>query len=106
MKAKFVQDGTYIDYTPEADVAPGDVVVIGKIAGVANHPIKAGEIGAVAIEGVFEIEKGAGAIDAGTVVYWNADDLVATADAEGNTEIGKAVAAAAENDTAVRVKLG
>ena len=44
MKARYVQRGDAIDYTPMEDVAAGDVVVLsGKLVGVAKLDIKAGD---------------------------------------------------------------
>ena len=42
MKAIFVYEGKSIDYVPAADVAAGDVVVIGDIVGVAQFDIPEG----------------------------------------------------------------
>lgn len=106
MKARFVQDGKYLDYTPEAAVEAGDVVIVGSIVGVANRPIPAGETGAIATEGVFEFEKDESAVTAGATVYYDATAGKATATATSNTALGAAVAAAATTDAYIRVKLG
>lgn len=112
MKAKFVQDGKYIDYTASADISAGDVVVIGALVGVANGAIASGKTGAIATEGVFEVEKDDAAISAGAVVYWTGSKATASADngASGDSQVsyvvmGKAVAAADANDASVRVML-
>ena len=61
MKARYVQRGDAIDYTPMEDVAAGDVVVLsGKLVGVAKLDIKAGELGALALVGVYEFAKAEG----------------------------------------------
>ena len=58
MDARYVQRGDAIDYTPTADVAAGDVVVLSnKLVGVAKLDIKAGELGALALTGVYEMAK-------------------------------------------------
>lgn len=106
MKARFVQEGKYIDYTASSDIAAGDVVVIGGIVGVANGAIATGTTGAVAVYGVYEVEKDSNAITAGATVYWNSENGKASASSSGNTAMGKAVAAAGDSDTFVRVKLG
>jgi predicted RecA/RadA family phage recombinase len=101
--ATFIQDGDAVDYTPGADVAAGEVVVQGDLVGVAKTPIAAGTLGSLATRGVFDFPKaGAGAIASGAVLYWDATNGVATTTASGNKRIGKAVAAAAAADTAVR----
>ena len=106
MTARFVQDGKYIDHTPKSAVEAGDVVVIGSIAGVANRPIPAGETGAIATEGVFEIEKDATDITAGALVYYDTSAKKATTTKGSNAVLGISVAAAGTGETLVRVKIG
>lgn len=106
MKAKFLYDGNSIDYIPAADVAAGDVVVIGDIVGVAPFDIPAGALGAVALTGVWETVKDAAAITMGAKVYWNATDGKATATAGSNKLLGYAVAAAAADGETVQVRIG
>lgn len=108
--AKYIQTGDAVDYTPSADVNAGDVVVQGDLVGVAKLDIKSGKLGALAVSGVFDFPKTAGAgtaIAAGTTVHWDATDAVAKADSEtgANKEIGKTVKAAADGDALVRVRL-
>ena len=55
MNARYVQRGDSIDYIPEADVAAGDIVKVGSLVGVAKLDIKAGELGALAVVGVYEL---------------------------------------------------
>ena len=53
MKARYVQRGDSIDYTPMEDVAAGDVVILsGKLVGVAKLDIKQAELGALALTGI------------------------------------------------------
>ncbi len=109
-QATFVSEGIAVDYTPTADVTVGDVIVQGDLVGVARTDIKANELGALAVEGIFDIAKTTGvgtAINAGSVVYWdNTNKVATTSDGAGaNKQIGKAVAAAGDNDATVRVKL-
>jgi predicted RecA/RadA family phage recombinase len=107
-QAVFVHAGASIDYTPAADVAAGDVVVQGDLVGVAKLDIKAGQLGALAVEGVFDFAKATGAgtaIAVGAVVYWNDSANQATTTATGNKLIGKCIKAAGDNDASVRVKL-
>jgi predicted RecA/RadA family phage recombinase len=108
--ATFVQDGAAIDYTPGANVAAGDVVVQGELVGIAKTPIAANALGALAVDGVFDLPKATGggsAITAGAVVYWDAGNAQATtsAAAGANKLLGKTIAAAADADTTVRVRL-
>jgi predicted RecA/RadA family phage recombinase len=106
--AIYVQDDDYVDYTPTADVASGDVVVQGDLVGVARKPIPAGTLGALAVEGVFDFAKATGGgsgFAAGTKVYFDATNKVATATVGSNKYLGKTVRAAADADTTVRVAL-
>ena len=108
--ATFIHDGNAIDYTPGSAVAAGDVVVQGDLVGVAKQPIAADALGALAVRGVFDFPKATGggsAITAGAKVYWDAGDSEAKEDAESgaNKYLGKVVAAAADADTTVRVRM-
>ncbi|MGE3803913.1 MAG: DUF2190 family protein [Gemmataceae bacterium] len=106
-QAVFVHEGASIDYTPAADVAAGEVVVQGDLVGVAKLDIKAGRLGALAVEGIFDFAKATGsAIAVGTTLYWDDPaDLVSTSSGGGKKQIGKAVLAATATDVTVRVKL-
>jgi predicted RecA/RadA family phage recombinase len=108
--AKFVQEGGSIDYTPGADVLVGAVVVQADLIGVTQAPIKGGQLGSLAVTGVFDFNKAGGAgsaIPAGTLTYWDAAAQNATknAAAGANKLIGKAVKATVDADTIVRVRL-
>lgn len=108
--AVFVQEGASIDYTPVAAVAAGDVVVQGDLVGIAKLDILADTLGALAVEGVFDVPKATGvstAIAAGKTVYWDVADVEAKEDSEAgaNELLGKTILAATDNDTTVRVRL-
>lgn len=103
MKAIYVQPGNAIDYTPTADVAAGDVVVLGTIVGVASYDIAANTLGALNVTGVFDMPKASGAITAGAAVYWDASNKNITTTANSNTKAGVAVAGAATGDVVARV---
>jgi len=108
MDARYVQRGDAIDHTPEADVAAGDIVVLaGKLVGVAKLDIKAGELGALALTGVYEVAKTSGtAFAAGAEVGWSPATKKAVApDADGAAKLGHAVAAAGAADALVYVRL-
>lgn len=106
MQATFVSEGEFIDYTPGADVAAGDVVVQGDLIGVASRPIPANTPGALAVQGVFDFAKLAALVlGAGVIVYWDDAANVATNVAAGNKQLGKTVKAAAAADATVRVRM-
>ena len=108
MDARFIQRGDAIDYTPLADIAAGDIVILsGKLAGIAKLDIKAGELGALALTGVYEVAKSSGiAFAAGMEVGWSAADRKAVAaGASGSVKIGHAVALTGASDATVLVRL-
>lgn len=106
--ASFVQNGDSINHTPTSAVSAGDVVVVGNIIGVALEDIAANVQGSIKVSGVFTFPKAATyPIVAGGTVYWDAASAQATWTTDSNTNqlLGKAVAAAAETDTTVIVRL-
>ena len=106
MNARYVQRGESIDFTPTADVAAGDIVKLGNLVGVAKLDIKAGELGALALCGVYEIATGGTAVGAGAVVSVDpATGKVCAEGASGAVKFGHAVAAAAATDAFVHVRL-
>lgn len=108
MIAVYVQDDEAVDFTPNADVLPGDVIVQGDLIGIAVRGISANTPGALLVEGIFDVPKTAGGgtgIASGTKVYWDATNKVATATAGTNRFLGKTTTAAADADTTVRVRL-
>ncbi len=114
IQATYIQKGDSIDYTPSAAVAAGDVIVQGSVVAVAKAPIEASTIGAVAVIGVFDVEKSTAAITAGAKIYWDADGSpyggtvsngCADATSTNDPVMGFAVEAAAISNTTVRVLL-
>ena len=106
MDARYVQRGDAIDYTPEAAVNAGDIVILGKLVGIAKLDIAAGELGALAVTGVYEIAKGGTAFAAGSLVAWNPTTRQAVAGGtSGATNIGHCVALASATEPTVFVRL-
>ena len=108
MDARYVQRGDAIDHTPMADVAAGDIVVLAnKVVGVAKLDIKAGELGALALTGVYEMTKAAGvAFALGSEVAWDRTNKKAVAPGtSGYAKIGHAVALTGAYDATVFVRL-
>jgi predicted RecA/RadA family phage recombinase len=106
--AQFIQAGKSVDYTPAVAVDAGDVVVQGELVGVATRDIAADALGALAVEGVFDVDKDTGsgtAITAGADIYWDSGNEVATTTVGSNKYMGKAVEAADDDDEKVRVRL-
>lgn len=101
-KAIFYSKGEAIDYRPETAVAAGEIVVQGKLVGIARLDIPAGTLGSLAVCGVFKVTKGSTTtFAAGAEVYFDGE----VAAASGDTKIGLAVADAAAGDSYVRVLL-
>ena len=106
MIAKYVHDGLAIDYTPAADVAAGDIVATGSLIGVARLDIKAHELGALAMTGVYDVAKADSATFAlGAPVYWDADTNKACT-TSSKPKLGIAIVAAQSADAIVRVRIG
>ena len=102
----FIHDGGSIDHIPVADVQPGDVVVQGELVGVAKLGIKAGMLGALAVQGVFDFpvpDTAGWAV--GDFAYWDDAADQATKTATGNKPIGKAVGIRPGSVPYVRVRL-
>ena len=78
MIARYVQKGESIDYRPETDVRAKTIVPFPGFVGITRLGIRAGELGALAVTGVFESPKAAEAIDVGEAVYYDAENGVAT----------------------------
>ena len=106
MNARYVQRGESIDFVPENDVAAGDIVKLGKLVGVAKLDIKAGELGALATVGVYEIGSGGTVIGVGDVVSVDPATGRACAEgAEGSVRFGHALTKAGPTDSFVCVRL-
>ncbi len=104
--ASFVQEGAAVDYTPESNVAAGTVVVQGDLVGITKRDIKAGDLGSLSVEGVFDVDKDPTAtIAVGAKLYWDATNSQAVTSATGNKLLGKAVAAAGTGTSTVRTRL-
>ena len=111
MEAVFVQDGDQIDYTAKVNVAVGEVVVENELIGVTREPLVADQVGSLAVEGVFEVQKEAGVGEAfgfGDLVYWNdTTKFAVTTDGGGSNKLlGKAVLSSQDEMTSVRVRIG
>ena len=106
MKARYIQRGESIDYIPAEAVAAGDIVKLGNLVGVAKLDINPGELGALALVGVYEIATSGTAIEAGALVFVDpSTGKVCAESASGAVKFGHAVAAAAATDTLVNIRL-
>ena len=78
MIARYVQKGEAIDYRPSENVPAGTIVPFAGFVGITRLDIRAGELGALAVTGVFESPKADESIDVGEAVYYDATNGVAT----------------------------
>lgn len=103
--AQRLKDAGAIDYIPAANVAAGDVVVVGNLVGVAPVAIAAGTLGAVETCGTFRIATASATTFAiGDPVYFDATNKVATATGT-DVKIGYAVATCGSGALTVDVYL-
>ena len=106
MQARFIHDGKSVDFFPATDVPAGSVVILGSLVGITKLDVKSNTLGAVAVVGVYDVEKTNVAVPLGSKVYWDATAKKANLTATGNTLLGVAVLEAAAEDTVVRVRIG
>jgi predicted RecA/RadA family phage recombinase len=110
-EAVFQQEGRAINYTPSGSaVAAGQILQLGGLVGVAKKDIADGALGALAIEGVFDVVKAAGAgvtFALGDTVGWDDTNNTAVTAADPNKtfDLGIAVADAADGDESVQVRI-
>jgi predicted RecA/RadA family phage recombinase len=102
----FVQTGDTITVPAPADVSSGDLVMVGKLFGVAAFDADSGDDVEITTKGVFTLPKtSAQAWTVGAAVYWDATNSVVTTTSTSNTLIGHAVAAAANPSATGIVRL-
>lgn len=101
----FISSGDIITVTAPAAVASGDLVVVGKLFGVACTDAESGAPVEIKTSGVFELAKtSAEAWTVGAAIYATADGT-ATTTSTSNTFVGHAVAAAANPSATGTVRL-
>jgi len=104
--ASFVAEGATVDFVPEADVAAGSVVVVGKLVGIAKFGISAGSRGSITVRGVFDVVKDPTTnIPAGTTLYWSQISWHVIKNAYAHSMIGKAIESAPPGTLTVRLRL-
>jgi predicted RecA/RadA family phage recombinase len=106
MSTNYIQKGDVLDYTAkDKDIASGDLVIIGSIAGVAKCDIENGSTGSVHITGIYSLPKSADVITQGTKVYWSNSSNFVTTTKTDNVLIGVAANNATPRDDSVHVLL-
>lgn len=108
MQTIYLTRGESLDYKNETGsvIEYGTVIAVGTTRiGVAAADIPVDELGAVHVEGVFKMPKSSSeAIAFGDDLYWD-DSVNQVTKSTKTAKAGYAVAAAAESDEAVYVKL-
>jgi predicted RecA/RadA family phage recombinase len=105
MEARFIHEGSVIDYIPTADMPAGTVVVLGDRVGISMVDIAANVLGALQVVGVFDFNKDNTVIPLYGKVYWDVTAKKATLTASGNTLLGIALHSTVATDNIVRVRL-
>lgn len=72
-KSLYVQDGNNVDYTPAAAATAGAIVQQNGLAGQVVADLTAGELGALRVVGIVDVQKDATAITDGLQVGWDND---------------------------------
>lgn len=104
----FIEDGRAPQLPAPAAVNSGDFVLINTMFGVAQTSAASAANVALVMGGVFDLPKAnavSTSVAQGNPVYWDATNSKVTISATSNTKIGVALAAAANTDTTVRVRL-
>jgi predicted RecA/RadA family phage recombinase len=103
----FVKPGKMITVYATENYQSGDGVVVGAIFGIASTNAIPGEPVEICVEGVFALNKVAGALAQGTPVYWTVGSgtMLGTVGAAGTMKIGVVADAALTGDATVNVRL-
>ncbi|MGL5436002.1 MAG: DUF2190 family protein [Lachnospiraceae bacterium] len=105
-KATYFQRGETLDFANDTTdvIAANTIMPYGTRLGVIGTDIMPGELGSIAVTGVFEMPKDSAAIEAGVTVYYDTAASKITATSKP-VVAGYAAQAAAAGDDTVLVKL-
>lgn len=99
-------NGDILDLTMTADVTSGDLVVAGKIVGIAQTSALTGESCSVKLTGVHKLPKtSANVVAVGATLYATETSGELTTTATDNTKAGYAVVAAGNGVTDIKIRL-
>ena len=102
----YIQEGERIQYTAGADITSGQMVLVSKRLGVATADIANGDVGVLAMDGVYEIAKlSTDVVAQGDLLYWDNVNSRLTLTATSNTLAGYAHAAAGNGVTTVKIRI-
>lgn len=108
MATNYIQDGKCPQVAAPYPVNSGQFVIINSIFGVAQANAASAANVAMVIGGVWDLPKAnavSTSVAIGNPVYWDATNSRCTISATSNTKIGMCMAAAANTDVLVRVRL-
>jgi len=89
-----------------ATIESGSVVDFGTQIGIASEDIEDGEVGAIDVDGIFELSKNENlVISQGDLVYWNSTDTEIDKTAVGQTYAGICAESATLTATLVLVEI-
>jgi len=102
----YIQEGKTVTLTAAADVASGDIAIVGSLYSVATGTVASGDEFEGITEGVYEFTKTtADAPAQGAAAYWDDTEKEVTVATSGNTLIGKFMKAYINGDTLAQVRL-
>jgi predicted RecA/RadA family phage recombinase len=104
--ATFVHEGVTIPIVTDVEIPAGNVVVVGKLVGVAKFGICANSRGSITVAGVFRLVKDPTTnIPAGTILYWSKISHHVIKNAYAHSMIGISVEDAPPSSLTVAVRL-
>jgi predicted RecA/RadA family phage recombinase len=103
----FVRPGKTVTVVAPENIKAGDGVIVGSIFDVAATDALFGVPVEIVVEGVFALNKTAGALTRGQVVYWTvgSGSMLGFVGTSGTLKIGVVVDAAGASDAMVNVRL-
>lgn len=101
--AKYVQRPDTIDFIPNRNIDAGEIVKLGDLIGITKIAVPAGTIGALSIEGIFDVIKDQDAsFLPGMNVYWDPESKTAK---QTGIIIGMAIQNCTAEQSTVRILL-
>ena len=101
----FHSSGDAVSVTAPADVASGDLVIVGALIGVATADAANGASLEIVTRGAFRLTKDTSVVAQGSVIYWDESAGACTEVATDNTRIGVAIAASPSDTPSCLVRL-
>jgi predicted RecA/RadA family phage recombinase len=104
--AIYVHEGVTTPIVTDVEIPAGNVVVLGKLVGIAKYGICENSRGSITVAGVFDVVKDPTTnIPAGTILYWSKISFHVIKNAYAHSMIGVAVAHAPAGSRSVKLRL-